>query len=44
MLNDGKSMKYVSFVELLKKRFPLVKQYRIEEDMSHAVFVFDLAS
>lgn len=44
MLNDGKSMKYFSFVEFLKNRFPLVNQYRIKEDMSHAVFVFDAIS
>ena len=44
MLNDGKSMKYFSFVESLKNSFSLVNQYRIKEDMSHAVFVFDATS
>jgi len=44
MLNDGKSMKYFSFVEFLKKSFSLVNHYRIKEDMSHAVFVFDATS
>jgi len=42
MLNDSRAQSINVITRLLKENFRLTRSYRIPEEMSHAVFVFDL--